>query len=130
MPTLLGDCAAPPDEVLESPAAKTKESRSAFAYLTSKISERVEATIGVSVNEFEQSTYSASNRPEDRPEGRADRGHCASRRLRRDAGASLVLDQTVEPTTIAGFNQFYDDFDGAAAKLAAVGVDVRARPNL
>lgn len=37
----------------------------------------------------------------------------------------LVADQTIEPTQVAGFNQFYDDFNGDQTTLKGVGVDVK-----
>ena len=36
---------------------------------------------------------------------------------------TLVTDQTLEPTQVAGFNQFYDDFNGASSWRYGVGVD-------
>jgi tetratricopeptide (TPR) repeat protein len=36
----------------------------------------------------------------------------------------LIVDQTFEPTQVAGFSQFYDDFNGSSAKLYGVGIDV------
>jgi tetratricopeptide (TPR) repeat protein len=38
---------------------------------------------------------------------------------------SLLTDQTLEPTQIAGFNQFYDDFIGTDAVRWGVGIDHR-----
>lgn len=35
-----------------------------------------------------------------------------------------ILDQTLEPTTIAGFNQFFDDEDRTEADLYAFGIDL------
>lgn len=37
----------------------------------------------------------------------------------------LVADQTLEPTTVAGFNQFFDTFNGSVAERLGVGVDVK-----
>jgi tetratricopeptide (TPR) repeat protein len=37
----------------------------------------------------------------------------------------LINDQTIEPTQIAGFNQFYDDFDGTTARRVGVAWDQR-----
>jgi len=37
----------------------------------------------------------------------------------------FASDQTIEPTQIAGFNQFFDDANGAALKNYGVGVDYR-----
>ena len=42
----------------------------------------------------------------------------------------LVTDQTIEPTQVAGFNQFYDDFNGTISKRYGVGLDVRFTDNL
>lgn len=42
----------------------------------------------------------------------------------------LISSQTLEPTQIAGFNQFFDDIIGANSQLYGVGFDWRARPNL
>ena len=38
---------------------------------------------------------------------------------------SLIADQTLEPTQIAGFNQFYDDFNGMEYKVYGAGIDQR-----
>jgi tetratricopeptide (TPR) repeat protein len=37
----------------------------------------------------------------------------------------LINDQTIEPTQIAGFNQFYDDFDGTTARRVGIAWDQR-----
>jgi hypothetical protein len=36
---------------------------------------------------------------------------------------SLVSDQSIEPTEVAGFNQYYDSFNGALLEQAGVGLD-------
>jgi len=36
---------------------------------------------------------------------------------------TLVTDQTLEPTQVAGFNQFFDDFNGASSWRYGVGLD-------
>jgi len=36
---------------------------------------------------------------------------------------SFIANQTLQPTQIAGFNQFYDDVNGTRSKFAGVGVD-------
>ncbi len=43
---------------------------------------------------------------------------------------ALVVQQTIEPTQVAGFNQFFDDFNGSEASTYAGGVDVRILSNL
>ena len=41
-----------------------------------------------------------------------------------------MSDQTLEPTTIAGFAQFFDDFDRTDAWTAAAGADFRVANNV
>jgi tetratricopeptide (TPR) repeat protein len=48
----------------------------------------------------------------------------------RTSKRSFVSDQTLEPTTLAGFSQFFDDFDGTDAWTAAAGADLRVAPSL
>jgi TonB dependent receptor len=38
---------------------------------------------------------------------------------------ALVVNQTIEPTQIAGFNQFFDDFNGTEAWRYGIGLDAR-----
>ncbi len=43
---------------------------------------------------------------------------------------ALVVNQTIEPTQIAGFNQFFDDFNGTKATTFGVGLDASLGKNL
>ncbi len=43
---------------------------------------------------------------------------------------ALVAEQTLQPTQIAGFNQFYDDAFGTKSWLYGVGLDARLTPRL
>ena len=43
---------------------------------------------------------------------------------------SLVADQTIEPTQVAGFNQLYDDFNGTESTLYGAAIDQRISPDL
>jgi hypothetical protein len=42
----------------------------------------------------------------------------------------LVVDQTIEPTQVAGFNQFFDDFNGTRTELLGAGLDIKATDGL
>jgi tetratricopeptide (TPR) repeat protein len=35
----------------------------------------------------------------------------------------LLVDQTIEPTQVAGFNQFFDDFNGTRTEIFGIGLD-------
>jgi hypothetical protein len=128
-----GDC-NPDRPGLESDELRLPDNfeyRGAFAYVTSEIVDGVEATLGLSFSDFEQSRFFAS---EVGPKAGIRIALTENLEFRaayaKTLQRPLILDQTVEPTTIAGFDQFFDDFGGAAAELAAVGVDARPRPNL
>jgi hypothetical protein len=43
---------------------------------------------------------------------------------------SLVVDQTIEPTQVAGFSQFFDDANGTESNVFAAGVDMHFTPSL
>ena len=43
---------------------------------------------------------------------------------------ALVVDQTVEPTQVAGFNQFFDDVNGSEAERYGIGLDAVLPKNL
>jgi tetratricopeptide (TPR) repeat protein len=38
---------------------------------------------------------------------------------------ALIVSQTIEPTQVAGFNQFFDDVNGTASKRYGIGLDLR-----
>ena len=48
----------------------------------------------------------------------------------RSVKPALVTNQTIEPTQVAGFNQFYDDFNATKAWLFGIGLDTRATDSL
>jgi tetratricopeptide (TPR) repeat protein len=43
---------------------------------------------------------------------------------------ALVVDQTVEPTEVAGFNQFFDEFNGTETWFYGIGLDTRLTDTL
>jgi hypothetical protein len=43
---------------------------------------------------------------------------------------ALATDQTIEPTNVMGFNQFFDDFNGSKADVYASGFDARLTDDL
>jgi tetratricopeptide (TPR) repeat protein len=43
---------------------------------------------------------------------------------------TLVVDQTIEPTQVAGFNQFYDDFNGTETRVVAGAIDFKTSSKL
>jgi tetratricopeptide (TPR) repeat protein len=43
---------------------------------------------------------------------------------------TLIVDQTIEPTQVAGFNQFYDDFNGTETRVVAGALDFKVNTKL
>jgi len=43
---------------------------------------------------------------------------------------ALIADETIEPTQVAGFNQFFDDPNGTQSDRAGIGIDHRFSPRL
>lgn len=43
---------------------------------------------------------------------------------------ALIADQTLEPTQVAGFNQFFDDLNGAETERYGIGLDARLTDSL
>lgn len=43
---------------------------------------------------------------------------------------TLIADQTIEPTQIAGFNQFFDDFNGSKSRRFGVALDQKFTPDI
>ncbi|MCZ6839706.1 MAG: TonB-dependent receptor, partial [Alphaproteobacteria bacterium] len=43
---------------------------------------------------------------------------------------SLIVNQTLEPTQVAGFNQFFDDINGTIAERYGIGLDATLTKNL
>lgn len=43
---------------------------------------------------------------------------------------ALLVDQTIEPTQVAAFNQFFDDLPGTRAKRYGIGIDARFAPTV
>ncbi|MBW1636495.1 MAG: TonB-dependent receptor [Deltaproteobacteria bacterium] len=43
---------------------------------------------------------------------------------------NMISEQTIEPTQVSGFNQFYDDVPGTETEILAVGLDHEVSPSL
>jgi len=100
-----------------------------YSYHTSKMSESFNWTIGFSYEDYADSPI-AFNRFN--PKLGFEWMPGASLRVRgaafRSVKKTLVADQSIEPTSIAGFNQLYDDFNGTRFERYGVGIDYRLNP--
>lgn len=103
----------------------------AYAYANIKTGAAWNWTVGASYNDFEQGTlHETSFNPKLGVQWQVAKGV----RLRAAAfqiiKPALANDRTLEPTQIAGFNQFFDDINGTKSRRYAVGLDWQVTPSL
>jgi outer membrane receptor protein involved in Fe transport len=86
----------------------------------------VDLTVGVSADRYEDFTVT---RDQINPKLGLTWAATPSTLLRaawfRTLKRALVADQTLEPTQVAGFNQFFDDINGTDARRLGIGIDQR-----
>jgi outer membrane receptor protein involved in Fe transport len=102
------------------------EHRNAYAYGNLTLPEDVVWTLGLSLDDFEEEQFDVQKfNPKLGVQWQI------TDRLRLRAAAfqtvkrTLIADQTIEPTTIAGFNQFFDNGAGAKTSRYAAALDAR-----
>jgi outer membrane receptor protein involved in Fe transport len=104
----------PPDNSFVIPIDNSLKHTNLYAYSYLKPVDQVTATVGVSADFLRRDLVLVGDRDQVNPKfgivwkpapGTTVRG-AAFRVLKR----TLITDQTLEPTQVAGFNQFYDDF--------------------
>ena len=102
-----------------------------YSYANIQFSPDITATLGLGYDTFEQENFSLDQlNPKlglrwsitDQLVLRA----AAFEVVKRD----LVVNQTIEPTQIAGFNQFFDDANGTSSKNYGIGLDAHLNPAL
>ena len=111
----------------ESPAIEhtTWKDRSAYMYTTFDIQDLCDITVGVSYDDYND--RSGDVRAFSPKTGvQCDLSDWLRLRLAalRAIKPALVTNQTIEPTQVAGFNQFYDDINGTKASLFGIGLDL------
>ncbi len=104
---------------------------SAYGYGTWQPFDALSVTLGASVDMFDNEFVS---RTQANPKAAVVFQPLEWARVRAAVSRSLkrpfVLDQILEPTTLGGFNQFFDDRDGTDAWLYGAGVDIHPLDNL
>ncbi|HET7291021.1 MAG TPA: FecR domain-containing protein [Vicinamibacteria bacterium] len=117
--TVHPDFIPPPDNTFVIPVDLSLKHTDFYAYSYLKPVEQFTATVGLSADLLRADTTAAGDRDQWNPKfgltwkpaaGTTVRG-AAFRSLKR----TLITDQTLEPTQVAGFNQFYDDINGTRA---------------
>lgn len=108
----------------------TTEQTRFYFYINNHLTSSLQLTLGASIFDYEEnrdfSTYTETNI---KPKLGIQWAVTPALNLRFAAlGAvkpALTSNRTIEPTQIAGFNQFYDDINATQSQLVAAGVDWR-----
>jgi len=103
-----------------------REHTNTYAYVDVNLPRPMTWTIGFSFDSFEQEAIDVENV---NPKFGVEWNITGDLRLRgavfETVKRALVVEQTIEPTQIAGFNQFFDDFNGAEALRYGGAIDAR-----
>ena len=115
----------------EDESSPTIEESNAFAYTNILFPKNLTWTLGLSYDSFDDETI---NLDKLNPKVGLQWDITDHLRLRaaylRTLKRLLVVDQTIEPTQVAGFNQFFDDFGGTRTELLGAGLDIKATDGL
>ncbi|MCP5243495.1 MAG: TonB-dependent receptor [Burkholderiales bacterium] len=100
----------------------------AYQYTNFNFFERLSLTLGLSYDTF-TSTISGKSKDKINPKFGAQWNVTQNTRLRfawfEATKSHLIAQQTLEPTQIAGFNQFFDDFNNTRSRRMGIGMDTQ-----
>jgi Tfp pilus assembly protein PilF len=97
-----------------------------YAYTDIRLTPSVSASVGVSHDDFDNGSFERSLvNPKFGVTLTLGTGTTVRAAAMRSLKRTVVLSQTIEPTQVAGFNQFFDDSPGSDAWRYGLGVDRR-----
>lgn len=109
----------PPDNAFQVPIDSSLKHTDLYAYSYLKPVEQLTATVGLSADLLRSDSLLVGNQDHVNPKFGLLWKPLPSTTLRGAAfkaiKRTLITDQTLEPTQVAGFNQFYDDFNATRA---------------
>ena len=123
---LTGGLPCLPDFDCRLPSNFNTRASNEYFYSNLEIKTNLRITLGLSHDKHDQptlqlGTWNPKLGLQWTPSERVRVRFAAFRTLKRE----LVTDQTVEPTNIVGFNQFFDDFNGTRTRFLGLGLDFR-----
>ena len=120
-----------PDFGVDEKFSFSRKQYTGYGYFNFVFPEHVTWTLGLGYDSFDEDPTSEHQAS---PKAGVQWDITDNLRLRAAAFKSvkraLVVNQTIEPTQIAGFNQFLDDFNGTKADLYGIGLDARLASSL
>ncbi|MGH6943300.1 MAG: TonB-dependent receptor domain-containing protein, partial [Geminicoccaceae bacterium] len=103
-----------------------RQQQKGYGYVNWRLPEDLTWTVGLSIDSFEEDRF---DRDRVNPKLGVQWQAMEWLRLRaayfRTLKPALSIQQTLEPTQVAGFNQLFDDINGTTAEAFALGADVR-----
>jgi tetratricopeptide (TPR) repeat protein len=109
----------------------TRAQNNAYIYSTTSLTPKLHLTLGLSYTSFDETPFEIKKTYPKFGLQWIVNNHL---RLRLSSFGlvkrSLIVDQTIEPTQVAGFNQFFDDFNGTKSRRTGIGVDLRPHSKL
>jgi outer membrane receptor protein involved in Fe transport len=114
-----------PASVCDSSSNSTERQNNEYLYLNISPASTLWLTVGLSYDEYQAESFTVRNTSpklglQTRPTEAVDVRLAYFQTVKR----ALSLEQTIEPTQVAGFNQFFDDANGTISKVAGAGLDV------
>lgn len=121
----------PPCVIPDAPPTSSIKQHNFYAYTNARFHSNTTWTFGLSYDAFDDSTIAVNKF---NPKLGLQWKILDGLRLRAVALKSLkrelIVEQTLEPTQVAGFNQFFDDFNGTRAKMYGAGLDATFKGHL
>lgn len=111
----------------------SREQRNAYTYTNFRHPNNITTTLGLSFNSYKagQADFEINKF---NPKFGLQWNITANLRLRlawfEMVKPALAVNQTLEPTQVAGFNQMYDDINGTKARRMGIGLDARGAKNV
>jgi tetratricopeptide (TPR) repeat protein len=120
----------PPSFVENESTSSLSQSRS-YLYSIIEVHKNVELTLGVSRDKYEESpTDKTSTNPKFGISWQPNERQLVRLAAFRVMKPALVNNRTLEPTQVAGFNQFFDDINATISERVGLGYDIKLGNNV
>ncbi|RLA23931.1 MAG: TonB-dependent receptor, partial [Gammaproteobacteria bacterium] len=123
--------ATTPPSLLENKTTSNLSQSRSYLYSIIELPENVDLTLGVSRDKYEEDpTDKTSTNPKFGISWQPNEQQLVRLAAFRVMKPALVNNRTLEPTQVAGFNQFYDDINATISERVGLGYDVKLGRNV
>jgi outer membrane receptor protein involved in Fe transport len=124
----------PPDDLFVETISRDLQHTNVYAYAYIQLIKNVTFTLGASGDFTSGDSLDVKDKHEFNPKFGITWNPFPSTTVRAAAfrvlKRTLITDQTLEPTQVAGFNQFFDDINGTEAWRYGIGIDQKFTPDV